>query len=82
MKKLGKVKDIEDLAKRRKEKNQRYQYTIAICSETGCKASGCSAVISFLQKELKSRGLCNEIRVLATGCHGFCEQGPLVVISP
>lgn len=82
MKKLGRVKDIEDLAKKRKEKNQRYQYTIAICSETGCQASGCSAVISFLQKELKSRGLCNRVRVLATGCHGFCEQGPLMVISP
>lgn len=82
MKKLGKVKDIEDLAKKRKKENQRYQYTISICSETGCKASGCSAVISGLQKELKSRGLCNKVRVLPTGCHGFCEQGPLMVISP
>lgn len=82
MKKLKKVKDIEDLAKERNKKNQKYTHTITICSGTGCQASGCSAVISFLQKELKSTGLSSKVRIVTTGCHGFCEQGPLMIIRP
>jgi len=27
-------------------------------------------------------GLAAEVEVKATGCHGFCEQGPLVITEP
>ncbi|KKM24270.1 hypothetical protein LCGC14_1606760, partial [marine sediment metagenome] len=35
-----------------------------------------------LRAELASRGLGETIRLCVTGCHGFCEQGPIVVIDP
>jgi len=32
--------------------------------------------------ELESRGLAGKVRVVETGCHGFCEQGPIVLLQP
>ncbi len=31
---------------------------------------------------IESAGLGEEVRLRLTGCHGFCEQGPLAVIDP
>jgi NADH:ubiquinone oxidoreductase subunit F (NADH-binding)/(2Fe-2S) ferredoxin len=39
-------------------------------------------VIDTFRKEIDSRGLDNEIGVVSTGCHGFCEKGPVVVLNP
>jgi NADH-quinone oxidoreductase subunit F len=35
-----------------------------------------------MRKELAKNGLENKIRLRVTGCHGFCEQGPVMVIEP
>jgi NADH:ubiquinone oxidoreductase subunit F (NADH-binding)/(2Fe-2S) ferredoxin/ferredoxin len=55
---------------------------VTICSGTGCHASGCEKVSQAFIRELESNGLKGEIDVRRTGCHGFCEQGPIVVIFP
>ena len=67
-----------------KEAYQSYpenQSTIFVCHGTGC-VSGRSVEIRLaLEKEVKELGLDN-VKVDFTGCHGFCEQGPLVVVEP
>jgi len=35
-----------------------------------------------LQQELVRRKLDREIRVIETGCNGFCAQGPLMIVQP
>jgi len=55
---------------------------ITICSGTGCHAFGCEKVSEAFQKEIKRLGLEDRVDVKTTGCHGFCERGPLVVIRP
>ncbi|MBE9512834.1 MAG: NADH-quinone oxidoreductase subunit NuoF [Chloroflexi bacterium] len=55
---------------------------ITICSGTGCHAYGCEKVASAFREEVKQRGLDSKVDVRTTGCHGFCERGPLVVIRP
>jgi NADH-quinone oxidoreductase subunit F len=55
---------------------------VTICSGTGCQAYGCQAITNAFRQELASRGLGEQIDVLTTGCHGFCERGPVVVINP
>ncbi|MDP6438036.1 MAG: (2Fe-2S) ferredoxin domain-containing protein, partial [Candidatus Brocadiia bacterium] len=55
---------------------------IAICGGTGCLAFGSHDVRKSLEVELARRGLTGDITVKMTGCHGFCEQGPVVVIKP
>jgi NADH-quinone oxidoreductase subunit F len=56
--------------------------TISICAGTGCRASGAVDLAEAFQSEIASRNLGEKCRVKMTGCHGFCEKGPLVVIHP
>ena len=55
---------------------------IAVCSGAGCAGLSNGQVIAAFQKELESQGLAAEVDLRATGCHGFCEMGPNVVIYP
>ncbi len=54
---------------------------IAICG-TGCTAVGSTLVQEAFVRELAARGLEEQVSVRSTGCHGFCEKGPVVVILP
>ncbi len=56
--------------------------TVTICGGTGCQTSQAKKVIDALRAELARRGLTKEIHLRPTGCHGFCEQGPLMVVEP
>jgi len=55
---------------------------VSVCAGTGCRVSGSENVIQAFREELRNQGLDGEVDVLATGCHGFCEQGPVVVVKP
>jgi NADH:ubiquinone oxidoreductase subunit F (NADH-binding)/(2Fe-2S) ferredoxin/Pyruvate/2-oxoacid:ferredoxin oxidoreductase delta subunit len=55
---------------------------VTVCSGTGCQAYGCKAITNAFRDELEKRGIANQVDVLTTGCHGFCERGPVVVIKP
>ena len=55
---------------------------ITICAGTGCLAHGCQRLVSAFQEELARHGLTDQVDIRTTGCHGFCERGPVVVIHP
>ena len=55
---------------------------IMVCASTGCRAFGAQKIIQAFRDELEKRGLEKIVDVKVTGCHGFCERGPLVVIEP
>jgi len=55
---------------------------ILICTGTGCTASGAKDVLAKFEVELKAKKLRDEVSLVETGCHGFCEEGPLVIIYP
>jgi len=55
---------------------------IAVCAGTGCKAFGSSGVYEAFEKTLKKHRLGRTWELRATGCHGFCERGPLVLFFP
>ena len=55
---------------------------ILICTGTGCTASGAKDVLAKFDEELKAKKLREEVSLVETGCHGFCEGGPLVIIYP
>ena len=56
--------------------------TIAICAGTGCRANGALDLFNTFTTEILSHGMESRCQVKLTGCHGFCEKGPLVVIRP
>jgi len=56
---------------------------IAVCTGTGCLALGATKLVVALKEEIRKQGLNTEVVDLReTGCPGFCERGPIVVIYP
>jgi len=55
---------------------------LTICGGTGCHAFGSEKVADAFKQEIKQQGLEAKVDIRTTGCHGFCERGPLVVIKP
>jgi NADH:ubiquinone oxidoreductase subunit F (NADH-binding)/(2Fe-2S) ferredoxin/NAD-dependent dihydropyrimidine dehydrogenase PreA subunit len=53
-----------------------------MCAGTACVSCGTFKVRERLQKELKDRGLEEEVKVVITGCNGFCAEGPIMVVYP
>ena len=82
MNKFRSSKELEDFRKSILNKKNPNKPTIIVCASTGCLAFGSEKIIETFNEELKERGLEKDIDVKVTGCHGFCERGPLVVIFP
>jgi len=59
-----------------------YRSHVLICTGTGCVSSGSKEIKHELQDQLAEKDLLNEIKIVETGCHGFCEKGPIMVIYP
>lgn len=55
---------------------------VLVCTGTGCVASGSRKVLAKFEEEIKKHKLSDEVKVVETGCQGFCEHGPLVVVYP
>jgi NADH:ubiquinone oxidoreductase subunit F (NADH-binding)/(2Fe-2S) ferredoxin/NAD-dependent dihydropyrimidine dehydrogenase PreA subunit len=53
-----------------------------ICAGTGCVSNKSLKIRDALEREVKKAGLEEEILIVATGCNGFCAQGPIVVVQP
>ncbi|MEW6308780.1 MAG: NADH-quinone oxidoreductase subunit NuoF [Bacillota bacterium] len=59
-----------------------YYKQILICAGTGCISSGALDIQSVLASELARHGLQDKVRIIMSGCHGFCEKGPIVIVYP
>ena len=64
------------------ENNRTYRKEVIVCGGTGCMSSGNDKILENLQNKVKELGLESEIRIVKTGCVGFCEKGPIVKIMP
>jgi NADH-quinone oxidoreductase subunit F len=82
---MGRLDSPQALDRLRNEilgKQDPKQPLITVCGGTGCHASGCHQVVEAFRKVLQDRAKGNGVGLRVTGCHGFCERGPLVVIHP
>ena len=55
---------------------------ITICGGTGCHAYGCMKIARGFEEGIQEKNLQDKVDVRITGCHGFCERGPIVVVQP
>lgn len=60
----------------------KYKMHILVCGGTGCTASLSHEIATQIENNLKDKGLENEVKVILTGCFGFCEKGPIVKVMP
>jgi len=79
---IASVARLEEIRRELEAKGRRYATTISVCAGTGCQAYGCQEVVNAFAAELGTRKLDEKVLLRSTGCHGFCEKGPLAVIQP
>jgi NADP-reducing hydrogenase subunit HndC len=58
------------------------QQQILVCGGTGCNSSGSFSLQAELKKQIETRGLQDKVKVIQTGCFGFCKLGPIAVVYP
>lgn len=89
-------KNREDLIKARNQyldQLNRQTKKIYVCGGTGCVAGGSLEIYDRLKELIEERGLKTEVELEVhkegehiglkhSGCHGFCEMGPLLRIEP
>lgn len=79
--KIGSPKGLEKLRRTLTQRKTSKRIGISVCCGTGCRANGSMELVEAFRSQLDARGI-DDVEVRATGCHGFCERGPLVVIFP
>jgi NADP-reducing hydrogenase subunit HndC len=82
MPKLNSPAELEKLREEIQSKRDPNKTCITLCSGTACHASGSGDVAASIEEELKKQGLSDEVDFRRTGCHGYCERGPIIVIHP
>ncbi|MES0350982.1 MAG: (2Fe-2S) ferredoxin domain-containing protein, partial [Desulfobacteria bacterium] len=79
------IRSFEDLKRLRESvlaQEKSDSKTLIVCCGTGCLASGSDKVRQSFIDEVRGQGPEENIVVRKTGCRGFCERGPIVVVSP
>ena len=82
MARLNSPEDLENFRLEILSKRDPSRPCISICAGAGCIASGADEVIAAFKAEIEKQGLTADVDAKGTGCPGFCERGPVVVIYP
>ena len=80
IKKIPNAQALRQVQNDLKQNDDPNKKLVTICAGTGCRGYGCIKVKEELEAEIKKQNM--DVEVRATGCFGFCEKGPLVVIHP
>jgi NADH:ubiquinone oxidoreductase subunit F (NADH-binding)/(2Fe-2S) ferredoxin/Pyruvate/2-oxoacid:ferredoxin oxidoreductase delta subunit len=82
MEKLASIADFEALQDRLRADRDPAIPTIVISAGTCGQASGANDLIRVTKRRLLDQGLADSIHLRITGCHGFCEAEPSVLVEP
>jgi NADH-quinone oxidoreductase subunit F len=82
MPRLNSASELEKLRKSIFSKRDPDKPSIAICAGMDCSGKDNGRIIAAFEEEIDKKDLKTKIDLRATGCHGFCEKGPMVVIYP
>lgn len=59
-----------------------YRSQVVICGDTGCLLGKSAQIRDEFVEVIKEHNLEDEVFVYMSGCFGFCEKGPLVIVYP
>ncbi|MDP3028793.1 MAG: NADH-quinone oxidoreductase subunit NuoF [Deltaproteobacteria bacterium] len=82
MHRIRTISDLEELRQSILAKRDPEKVVIGVCCTTGCQARRSGKVIDAFENEIREKGLQDKVEIKKTGCHGFCEMGPIVVVEP
>ncbi|MHB1336922.1 MAG: NADH-ubiquinone oxidoreductase-F iron-sulfur binding region domain-containing protein [Candidatus Humimicrobiaceae bacterium] len=82
----NKINSVDDLSQKALEIADKYKdcMEISLCSGTGCKAYLPQELYRLIKEELNNnkKKINKKIVVRKTGCLGYCEKGPIIIIYP
>ena len=76
------LENLAELARQAEAERADAKAMLMVCAGTGCVSADSLPVRDALVAEIEQRGLSDELRVVATGCNGFCAHGPICVVQP
>ena len=84
MEKLLSVDEFVDFRRRvlKEAEDETEGLTLVVCAGTGGQASGSNDVIRVIKRYILDHGLHEKIKLRITGCQGFCEMDPFIVVEP
>ncbi|MGD9974015.1 MAG: NADH-ubiquinone oxidoreductase-F iron-sulfur binding region domain-containing protein [Desulfatirhabdiaceae bacterium] len=82
MPRINSPAELEEFRNTLLSKRDTSKSCITLCSGSACHASGSGEVAAALESEIEKQGLRDQVDIRRTGCHGFCERGPIIVIHP
>jgi NADH-quinone oxidoreductase subunit F len=84
MRKLSSVEEFSDFRQRilSEKRVQQDKPTIVISADTGAQASGVNDIMRLIKRYILEHNLREKISLRVTGCHGFCEMNPYILVEP
>ena len=79
---IASLEQLESLRERIRSSRDPSQTRIIVCGATGCRANQSYELAQDFRKNLDAAGHNGQVSLKLSGCHGFCQQGPVVVIEP
>lgn len=82
---MTKLKSLAELIKMKElllANQANYTKHLHVCGGTGCHAAQSKTLDVNLKEIIDDKGLNASIKVVTTGCFGFCEKGPIVKVLP
>jgi NADH:ubiquinone oxidoreductase subunit F (NADH-binding)/(2Fe-2S) ferredoxin len=76
------IENLDQIAQEAEREFLSFRAMLMVCGGTGCVSSGALSIRDALQKEIEQQGLGPAVKVVATGCNGFCAHGPICVVQP
>ena len=89
--KINCIKALIGISQKFKNSLDKQSKQVLVCGGTGCVAGGSLDVYAELKRLVEEKGLLADVElykgeegigIKKSGCHGFCEEGPLVRIEP
>ena len=74
--------NLDALREQAEQGHAAYRAMLMVCAGTGCVSAKSLPIRDLLREEIDRRGLGSAIKVVATGCNGFCAHGPICVVEP
>ncbi len=83
LKRLTSIKDMENLSsKLTEEKKDSAKRTIIVAGGTCGRASGSQDLYQAVRDELERKGLSESVALRSSGCIGYCDQEPIILVLP
>jgi NADH-quinone oxidoreductase subunit F len=82
MSRLKSKQALTQLAEKILAKRASIERSVSVCLGTGCKAYPSNEIHDSFVKEIRKHRIAKKVAIRGTGCHGFCERGPMAIILP